>query len=202
DTPVEILHCVLLGIIKYLLRETIAQLSGDKKQDLKAYLEGVGQDGFPSKIDSHAMVHYHGSLNGKDFCIFVQVAPFALYAIAPPDLRFTWISLSHLAAHLYMSHIDVTSYNLDFTRTIDHFVLHASKTPHFYSVVKPKLHILCHILAFTSRFGPAQLSATEAFESSNKTIRNCIMHTTHQNPSQDVALQFANNLVVQHLVDG
>ncbi|KAJ3242554.1 hypothetical protein HDU77_010733 [Chytriomyces hyalinus] len=202
DTPIEILHCVLLGIVKYLLRATVEGLSTDKKQELKACLEGVWEDGLPSKIYGHTMVHHVKSLNGKDFRLFVQVAPFALSNVVAKELHQTWVSLSHLAAHLYMSHIDVTPYNLDFTKHMDQFVFHASKTPYFYEVVKPKLHLLCHIPDFTRRFGPPRLCATEAFESSNKIIRNCISHTSRQNPSRDVSMQFANNLAVQHLVDG
>ncbi|KAJ3381514.1 hypothetical protein HDU80_001815, partial [Chytriomyces hyalinus] len=202
DTPVEILHCVLLRIVKYLLRATVEGLSTDKKQELKACLEGVWEDGLPSKIYGHTMVHHVKSLNGKDFRLFVQVAPFALSNVVTKELHQTWVSLSHLAAHLYMSHIDVTPYNSDFTKHMDQFVFHASKTPHFYEVVKPKLHLLRHIPDFTRRFGPPRLCATEAFESSNKIIRNCISHTSRQHPSQDVSMQFANNLAVQHLVDG
>ncbi|KAJ3382315.1 hypothetical protein HDU80_001562, partial [Chytriomyces hyalinus] len=202
DTPVEILHCMLLGIVKYLMQATIHGLSERKKQDLKAYLEGVKQDGLSDKIHGHSLVHHVKSLNGKDFCLFVQVAPFALPNVVTKELLEGWVSLSHLAAHLYMSHIDVAPYNADFTKYMDHFVFHASKTPDFYDVVKPKLHLLRHIPVFTSRFGPPRLCATEAFESSNKIIRSCIGHTSRQHPSRDVLMQFANNMAVQHLVDG
>ncbi|KAJ3382866.1 hypothetical protein HDU80_001440 [Chytriomyces hyalinus] len=137
DTPVEILHCVLLGIVKYLMLATIEGLKGTKKQDLKAYLEGVLQEGLLERIDGHSLVHYVGSLVGKDFRLFVQIAPFALTNVVTKELLATWVSLSHLVAHLYMSHIHAPSYNVDFTNHMDQFVLHASKTPHFYEVVKP-----------------------------------------------------------------
>ncbi|KAJ3234890.1 hypothetical protein HDU77_000329, partial [Chytriomyces hyalinus] len=145
DTPVEILHCVLLGIVKYFLRATIKGLSGSKKQDLKAYLEGVQQDGLPERIDGHSLVQHVKSLIGKDFRLFAQVAPFALANVVTKELLAAWVSLSHLVAHLYMSHIDMAPYNEDFNNHMDQFVLHASKTPHFYEVVKPKLHLLRHI---------------------------------------------------------
>ncbi|KAJ3257830.1 hypothetical protein HDU77_002515 [Chytriomyces hyalinus] len=202
DTPIEILHCILLGIVKYLMRATIDGLSERKKQDLKAYLEGVKQDGLPGKIRGHSLVHHVKSLNGKDFRLFVQVAPFALPNVVTKELLEAWVSLSHLAAHLYMSHIDVAPYNADFTKYMDRFVFHASKTADFYEVVKPKLHLLRHIPVFTSRFGPPRLCAMEAFESSNKIIRSCIGHTSRQNTSRDVAMQFVNTMAVQHLVDG
>ncbi|KAJ3244016.1 hypothetical protein HDU78_011593 [Chytriomyces hyalinus] len=107
DTPIEILHCILLGILKYLMQATIDGLSERKKQDLKAYLEGVKQDGLLGKIHAHSLVHHVKSLNGKDFHLFVQVAPFALPNVVTKELLEAWVSLSHLAAHLYMSHIDV-----------------------------------------------------------------------------------------------
>ncbi|TPX44969.1 hypothetical protein CcCBS67573_g10386 [Chytriomyces confervae] len=170
--------------------------------NLKAYLEGVQQEGLPERIDGHSLVHYVGSLVGKDFRLFVQIAPFALTNVVTKELLATWVSLSHLVAHLYMSHIHVALYNVDFTNHMDQFVFHASKTPHFYEVVKPKLHLLRHIPDLTRRFGPPRLCATEAFESSNKIIRNCISHTSRQNTLRDVSMHFANNMAVQHVVDG
>ncbi|KAJ3382985.1 hypothetical protein HDU80_001363, partial [Chytriomyces hyalinus] len=122
DTPVEILHCVLLGLVKYFMRATIDGLTVEKKDILKACLEGVRQDRFPAKIVGQTFVKYAHSLNGKDFRLFVQAAPFALQNVVTRELLDTWVALSHLVAHLYMSHIDVTGYNLDFTKYMDQFV--------------------------------------------------------------------------------
>ncbi|KIY43177.1 hypothetical protein FISHEDRAFT_78686 [Fistulina hepatica ATCC 64428] len=84
DTPVEVLHVVLLGFVKYFWRDAINNQIGKddvKHELLKTHLncfdiDGLGLDG---KLSGHTLVQYAGSLMGSDFRTIAQVAPFVLY---------------------------------------------------------------------------------------------------------------------------
>ncbi|KAJ3380151.1 hypothetical protein HDU80_002210, partial [Chytriomyces hyalinus] len=202
NAPVEILHCVLLGIVKYSMRGLIESLSSQGKQDLKATLEGLSYIGMPGNIHGHSMVHYVHSLIGKDFRAFSQIAPFALSAVVSESVLKMWMSLSRLTCHLYSSTLHSSSYNNNLNTYLDQFILDATSTAFFSTIVKPKMHLLRHIVSCVDRFGPPRLSATESFESFNKVIRNCIHHSSKQNTSKDVALRFATNLSIRHIAAG
>ncbi|KAI9351967.1 hypothetical protein BDR26DRAFT_832403, partial [Obelidium mucronatum] len=162
DTPIELLHCLLLGIIKYLLIGTVSALGTDAKQTLKSNLEGLNQSAFTTKINGHKMVQYIKSSNGKDFQAFVQIAPFVLASLVSTDLLNGWIALSNLTAHLYASEItDRRAFNKVSVQYLHSFVTSIAKTKLFSAIIKPKLHLLYHIGELLDRYGPPRLSATE-----------------------------------------
>ncbi|KAI8816110.1 uncharacterized protein EV422DRAFT_333891 [Fimicolochytrium jonesii] len=82
DMPVELLHSFLLGPVKYLLRHTMAALGDEKKATLHARLRSIDVKNcfFRPLVISQIMI-YTGSLSGKDFKTFLQLAPFALQGI-------------------------------------------------------------------------------------------------------------------------
>ncbi|KAJ3282908.1 hypothetical protein HDU79_009556 [Rhizoclosmatium sp. JEL0117] len=203
DTPVELLHCLLLGIVKYAIRATIEGLTTEEKQVLKARVDGTSQKEFVTHLHGHSAVQYVKSMNGKDFRTWVQIAPFALSTVITEEELEMWTCLSSLTAYLYCSEIsNFENYIHNLKGCLDQFVLAAAKTKYFPVFVKPKLHLLCHIIYFIETIGPGRLYATEVFESFNKVIRMCIYHTTRLNPSRDVALQFANYMCLNHIADG
>ncbi|KAI9323034.1 hypothetical protein BDR26DRAFT_943703 [Obelidium mucronatum] len=56
DTPIELLHCCLLGIIEYATVATVKGLGVERKQRLKSSLESVMQSGILKKLQGHPMV--------------------------------------------------------------------------------------------------------------------------------------------------
>lgn len=99
DTPVEILHTVLLGFVKYFWRDVIQnQLKGPENKDLlKTRLSSLDVAGLGiNKISGHMLVQYAGSLTGRDFRVIAQVAPFVLHDLVSKACFDTWISLSNL----------------------------------------------------------------------------------------------------------
>ncbi|ORY42210.1 hypothetical protein BCR33DRAFT_661013, partial [Rhizoclosmatium globosum] len=201
DTPVELLHCLLLGIVKYAIRATIEGLTTEEKQVLKARVDGTSQKEFVTHFFSFCgkktkcgmlyliitQVQYVKSMNGKDFRTWVQIAPFALSTVITEEELEMWTCLSSLTAYLYCSEIsNFENYIHNLKGRLDQFVLAAAKTKYFPVFVKPKLHLLRHIIYFIETIGPGRLYATEVFESFNKVIRMCIYHTTRLNPSRDV----------------
>ncbi|KAK1236064.1 hypothetical protein PQX77_000704 [Marasmius sp. AFHP31] len=112
DTPVEILHVVLLGFVKYLWRDVIKnqiKQKDPKKKELAARLSSVGLQGLgldSEKLPGDTCVNYYGSLNGGDFRKLVQVAPFVLHGLVSDECYATWISLSTLVPLIWQPEID------------------------------------------------------------------------------------------------
>ncbi|KAK1226230.1 hypothetical protein PQX77_010812 [Marasmius sp. AFHP31] len=206
DTPVEILHVVLLGFVKYLWRDVIKnQLKDklDKKQLLTARLSSVWVEGLGlDALLSDTLVHYYGSLTGGDFRKVVQVAPFVLHGLVSEECYATWVALSKLVPLIWQPEIsDLEKYLSSVTLEIQNFLLHAAHwSIRWFN--KPKFHILIHIPEHIRRMGPAMLFATETFESYNAVIREKSVHSNRQSPSRDIALAFAQGSRIRHMLSG
>lgn len=59
-------------------------------------------------------------------------------------------------------------------------------------LVKPKLHILVHLISHIRRFGPAPLFSTEIFECFNAVLRTCSVLSNHHAPSRDIAIAMSD----------
>ncbi|KAJ7340636.1 hypothetical protein DFH08DRAFT_915624 [Mycena albidolilacea] len=205
DTPVEILHVVLLGFIKYLWRDLIQQLKGkdEKKELLVTRLSSFNVSGLGiSPLAGKTLVQYSGSLTGLDFRAIAQVAPFVLYDLVSRDCFETWQALSKIIPLIWQPEINnIESHLALLTKEIDHFLLCAAKwTSRWFN--KPKFHIFLHLPAHIRRFGPAVLFATEAFESFNAIIRAKSVHSNRHAPSRDIAHAFAQGNRIRHLLSG
>ncbi|KAF8260388.1 hypothetical protein EI94DRAFT_1773711 [Lactarius quietus] len=112
DTPVEILHTILLGFIKYFWHDVVHNQLGTnppKKELLKTHLNSLDVSGLQigQQLSRRTLVQYAGSLTGQDFRIIAQVAPYVLYDLVADPCFNTWVSLSnlfhfilHLLAHI------------------------------------------------------------------------------------------------------
>jgi hypothetical protein len=68
--------------------------------------------------------------------------------------------------------------------------------------VKPKLHLLTHLVENLRRFGPAILYSTEIFECWNAVFRFCSILSNHQSPSHDIATTLSDMERFKHQVSG
>ncbi|KAJ7195401.1 hypothetical protein B0H12DRAFT_1299784, partial [Mycena haematopus] len=206
DTPVEILHVVLLGFVKYFWRDLIQlQLKNkdDKKELLITRLNSLDVSGLGiSPLPGRTLVKYSGSLTGRDFRAIAQVAPFVIYDLVSRECFETWQALSKLIPLIWQPEIaDIDPHIALITKEIDNFLLHAARwTNRWFN--KPKFHIILHLPAHIRRFGPAILFATEAFESFNAIIRAKSVHSNRHAPSRDIALAFAQGNRIRHLLSG
>lgn len=69
-------------------------------------------------------------------------------------------------------------------------------------ILKPKLHILTHVIEDIRRLGPAVQSSTETFESFNAVFRQCSVLSNRHSPSHDIAKKFAEMDGVKHIICG
>ncbi|KAF8966226.1 hypothetical protein BDZ97DRAFT_1657897 [Flammula alnicola] len=204
DTPVEILHVVLLGFIKYFWRDMVRnQVNDDQKILLIQRLNSVDVRGLGiSQLSGDTLVNYAGSLTGRDFRTIAQVAPFVIIDMVADDVFEAWLALSKLVPLLWQPIInDIDEYSRTVEHAIKNFLLKTAQwTCAWFN--KSKFHIILHIPAHIRRFGPAILFATESFESFNAVIRAKSVHSNRQAPSRDIAMAFAQGNRVRHLLSG
>ena len=81
DTPVEILHVILLGIVKYFWRDAVSRLNPSQQEVLIIRLNSLdlsGRDPAIGSLSGETLFKYAGSLVGCDFHTIAQTAVFVL----------------------------------------------------------------------------------------------------------------------------
>ncbi|KII83511.1 hypothetical protein PLICRDRAFT_58403 [Plicaturopsis crispa FD-325 SS-3] len=113
DTPTEILHTILLGVVKYYWGQTVCLLEKDKQFPLfQARLNSVVSDGLNvPQIPADYMCQYKGGLIGKHFKTISQVMAFTIYDLVPPAVLEAWLIIGRLTVLLWHTEIeDVDAY--------------------------------------------------------------------------------------------
>lgn len=107
DTPTEILHTVLLGIIKYFWSQTYFVLAKAKSADLfRARLNSINSDGLNIPgIQGDYMCQYRGGLVGKHFKTIAQIMSFAVVGLVPNEVRKAWLLIGQLVVLLWHTEI-------------------------------------------------------------------------------------------------
>ena len=221
DTPTEILHTVLLGVVKYYWAQTIWYLKNCSKsltlfQTCLASVEWHGLNA-PS-TDATYICQYHGSLIGKHFKSLAQVMSFLVYDLVPEDVLCAWKIIGALCVLLWHTEIeDIESYlvrsrtssfyrsntlQTSLTQTIGDFLNITAKCSPSILVSKPKFHFLVHLPAFVRLFGPAILYSTERYESFNHVFCLSCIYSNRQAPSRDSCNIFAAQDRIKHIATG
>ncbi|KAJ3712456.1 hypothetical protein C8R42DRAFT_594627, partial [Lentinula raphanica] len=204
DTPVEVLHVILLGIVKYFWRDSVNRTNNKSdRATLIARLASFNTWGLGiPPLNGDTLVNYAGSLTGRDFRAIAQAAPFALEGLVSDEQLEVWKAISALVTLVWQPHIhDIETYLVDLKKTIDHLLDCTCRlTPRWFN--KPKFHVLLHLPLHIRRFGPAMLFATESFESFNAIIRARSVHSNRHAPSKDIAHAMARGNRIRHLLDG
>ncbi|KAJ6631547.1 hypothetical protein B0H10DRAFT_1772594, partial [Mycena sp. CBHHK59/15] len=203
DTPVEILHVILLGFVKYFWRDAVARIKESDKDVLICRLSSFNVTGLGiSPLPGHTLVNYSGSLTGRDFRTIVQAAPFVLQGLLPPAYIELWTALSAVVTLVWQPHIvDLDKHTKQLDAAIKHFLDCTCRlTLQWFN--KPKFHVILHLPSHIRRFGPAMLFATEGFESFNAIIRSCSVHSNRHAPSHDISARMGKGNRIRHLLSG
>ncbi|KAJ7806807.1 hypothetical protein B0H14DRAFT_3767439 [Mycena olivaceomarginata] len=161
DTPVELLHTILLGAVKYIWHISHTPWSTEKKKTYSIRLQATSTEGLSiHAIRANYIMQYAGSLIGRQFKTIIQTAVFHLH-----DLNDLKIAVANV---------------LDAVAQID-----PSKI-----MTKIKYHLLTHLDFDAIELGPLIAMATEIFESFNAVFRYCSIYSNHLAPSRDIAIQF------------
>ncbi|KAH9819141.1 hypothetical protein DFH28DRAFT_1148262 [Melampsora americana] len=186
DTPVEILHVVLLGVVKYLFRDAMDNLPEAALPSVMARWKS-----FESQ-----------SLLGKDFRTILQTVPFVLFPHFSEARRKLWTVLSHLGSFLFQPRItDMNSYLENLKTVVNIFLGHLIYWTAQWTN-KPKFHMLTHLVESIERFGPLSLCATERFESFNGVLRMASVHSNRHNPGLHIATTFMYSRLIRMLCSG
>jgi hypothetical protein len=203
DTPVEVLHVVLLGVVKYLARDLVAGISGSDQDLLVGRLESFDRTGLNiNSFKPKYLINHIKSLVGRDFKILLQAAPFVFGEWMSEEQKPIWIALCKLAPLIFQTCIDdMKSYLIELTQHIDIFLFHIIRSTAQW-VNKPKFHMLVHLVESIRRFGPACLFATEKFESYNGVLRKASVHSNKLAPGRDLATSFDDFGSLRFVVSG
>ncbi|KAF8834899.1 hypothetical protein BDN67DRAFT_914006 [Paxillus ammoniavirescens] len=110
NMPVEILHTILLGVVKYFWGQTVYILDKAHSFDrFQTHLESIDKDGLNSptlRVDY--IVRYKGSLISKHFKTLAQVMPYLIYDLVPCTVLDGWVVISRLIVLLWHTSIEDT----------------------------------------------------------------------------------------------
>ncbi|KNZ48692.1 hypothetical protein VP01_547g1, partial [Puccinia sorghi] len=201
DTRVEVLHVVLLGIVKYLARDGISKLKAPENLTLIGRLQSFNSTSLNiASMMPQYLIQHIKSLVGRHFNIILQAAPFILLEFLSPKRKQIWLALCNLAPLIFQAKIEnmdahLKNLKLHIKQLLFHLI---NSSAHW--VQKLKLHMLLHLPDSIQRFGPASLFPTEKFESYNGILRQASIHSNKQAPGRDIAITFANYSNLKYLL--
>nr|GAT45532.1 predicted protein [Mycena chlorophos] len=204
DTPVEILHTILLGIVKYIWFYSYNLWNPPKKLLYSQRLQASAISGLNiPPIRAAYIMQYAGSLIGRQLKTVIQTSIFHVRDLVSAEHFATWKAVGQLAALLWVPEIDnMTVYRQDLTVAVANVLDAFSALDPSKMITKFKLQLLPHIPLDAERFGPLVGVATENFEAFNAVFRAASIHSNHQAPSRDIALQLAAQEATRHQLFG
>ena len=110
DMPTEILHTVLLGVVKYFWGQTVWLLDRSHSMGIfQTCLSSIDSDGLNAPcLNAEYICKYKGGLIGKHFKSLAQVMPFLIYDLVPKNVLDGWSVIGTLAVLLWHTEIDDT----------------------------------------------------------------------------------------------
>lgn len=212
DTPIEILHTVLLGIVAHAWADTVKRLNVVQRNHVLAWMYSNDWNGTPHKTKSNAISNFR-SFQGRDFKIIVKFVPFMLdLAGVDIELVVAWCHVCSVSL-LCVDHVDIKRMFMCspaqqfvrflFSPSISRIWIEAPMAKeyctqavtdiyHFETVkARSKGHSLVHAFADILHCGPLVNVITEAFEGMNKHCRKRFQFSNNQAPGRDTARDFA-----------
>ncbi|THU81725.1 hypothetical protein K435DRAFT_823377 [Dendrothele bispora CBS 962.96] len=204
DTPVEILHTILLGVVKYIWTYSHTNWKDTEKTLYAHRLQATDANGLSiNAICSQYIIDYANSLIGRQFKTIIQTAIFQLHDLVDENHFKAWKAVAQLSALLWHVEIDdMDQYCVDVDTA-------AANVQDAFALIDPtkiirkiKLHLLSHLSEDIRAFGSLIGVATEVFESFNAVFRFCSVLSNHQAPSRDIARQLGDQESLKHRLMG
>ncbi|KAJ3967593.1 hypothetical protein EV361DRAFT_973116 [Lentinula raphanica] len=181
DTPLKILHTILLGIVKYvwyMLTSGKIYLGPEQKNLFVVCLQSTDLDGLTTMA-----FHVHDLVTPAQFTLIKSVGELG---------TMLWIhEIDNMDTYLEDLEIMIG-------KTLDAF---ASVDP-AKIINKVKIHLLPHIIPDIQWFGPIIQSLTEGFKCFNVMFCLCSVFSNDQAPSRDIAQKFSGLDHVKYIISG
>ncbi|KAF7762497.1 hypothetical protein Agabi119p4_9090 [Agaricus bisporus var. burnettii] len=204
DTPVELLHTVLLGVVKYSWHMTHTSFSAENKKTYTIRLgaterRSLSADAFQAPY----IVQYANSLVGRQLKVLAQVNTFHVHDLVSANIYALVRAVGELTALLWFPEIRNMEVYLGDIRTAVANVLDCAAVVNPSKIIKKiKYHYLTHIEEDIQRFGPLIGVMTENYESYNSVFRACSILSNHLSPSRDIAHQLSRQETTKHILSG
>ncbi|KAJ7221179.1 hypothetical protein C8J57DRAFT_1594096 [Mycena rebaudengoi] len=204
DMPIEILHTILLGVIKYIWHVTHTPWSPEQKQTYAIRLQSTNTDGLSiHAIRSNYIMQYAGSLIGRQFKTIAQINVFHVRDLVTDHEFMAWKAAGELAALLWFPEIrNLEEYRRDLKVAVANVLDIFATIDPSKIIAKIKYHLLVHTDEDVVQFGPLIGVATEIFESFNGVFQYCSILSNHLAPSRDIALQLGDQEGLKHRITG
>ena len=109
QTPVEVLHTILLGPVKYLVKKTMQNLSSTDKKKVKAKIDAFDFSAYSRRLPS-SFVKIYGSCVGRDFKLWAQIAVFVLDGLISENELEVWLYISEVRNNVMNVHTNELLY--------------------------------------------------------------------------------------------
>ncbi|KAL1939056.1 hypothetical protein VTO73DRAFT_10316 [Trametes versicolor] len=190
DTPVEVLHTVLLGVIKYAWHWTHTSWTSAQKATYAQRLQATTTDGLSiHAIRANYIIQYANSLIGRQLKTVAQTTAFHTHDMLPPLQFKLWLAIGEMTSLIWFPEIhDMKTYKEDLTVAIANVLDIFAAIDPSKIVEKVKLHVLTHGIEDVERFGPLIGMCTEGFESFNdqEAHKHRLMGGLWETPEGDV----------------
>ncbi|KAJ7729682.1 hypothetical protein DFH07DRAFT_994762, partial [Mycena maculata] len=204
DTPVELLHTILLGVMKYIWHHMNTQWSDTDRHLLAIRLQSTDLSGLTvPPLRAGYLIQYKNNLIGKHFKTMMQALAFHVHGMSNPNEFALIKAAGDLGARLWVPEIgDMDTYLEQLKIAIANLLDAFDAVDPLRILVKIKLHLLAHIPDDVRRFGPLIRFATEIYEAYNAVFRLCSVFSNRLAPSRDISLKFASMDRVKHFLSG
>ncbi|KAF7366596.1 hypothetical protein MSAN_00917400 [Mycena sanguinolenta] len=204
DTPIEILHTILLGVVKYKWHGSHTSWNPTKKETYTLCLQATNTIGLSiASIQANYIMQFANSLIDQQFKQVAQTCLFHMHDLVDAPQFEIWKVLGELLPLLWYPEIDdMDQYLLDVETAISNILDIFVILDPIKILAKNELHILVHAEADICCHGPLLHVQTESFECFNVIFRSCSILSNHLAPSCDITHQLVHQEGLKHHLTG